>query len=100
MVKRLVLNAERFKRLVDGIILQFDKDESPFTPKKYYRDITSQLIGALVLASLKDLDIIGYYRYASVFLRLYDLNGYQTLLDTIDPSTEPLPEQYVGDVTT
>jgi len=49
-------------------------------------EITSRVVGDMVIERLKDLDHIAYIRYASVYLRMVDLHA---IRDEIDKLLEP-----------
>jgi len=46
-------------------------------------EVSSRVIGDMVIAGLKELDQIAYIRYAIVYLRLHDLHALRTEIDRL-----------------
>lgn len=46
-------------------------------------EVSSRVVGDLVIAGLKDLDLVAYIRYAIVYLGLEDLNSIRGEIDTL-----------------
>ena len=46
-------------------------------------EITSRVVGDMVIERLKDLDHIAYIRYASVYLRMADLHAIRDEIDKL-----------------
>lgn len=47
-------------------------------------EISSRKIGGIVMEKLKDVDFVGYIRYASVYNAFEDLKDFQKLMDDIN----------------
>ena len=46
-------------------------------------EVSSRVVGDLVIAGLKDLDLVAYIRYAIVYLGLEDLNAIRDEIDSL-----------------
>jgi transcriptional repressor NrdR len=46
-------------------------------------EVSSRVVGDLVISGLKDLDQIAYIRYASVYLQLDDLHAIRDEIDRL-----------------
>lgn len=55
-------------------------------------DVTSQTIGAYVMAGLKGLDPVAYVRFASVYRDFCEVADFQEVLGEIEATASPAPE--------
>jgi transcriptional repressor NrdR len=46
-------------------------------------EVSSRVVGDLVIAGLKEMDLVAYVRYAIVYLGLEDLNAIRGEIDTL-----------------
>ena len=46
-------------------------------------EVSSRIVGDMVIAGLKDLDLVAYVRYAIVYLGLEDLNAIRGEIDAL-----------------
>ncbi len=70
-------------------------------------EVSSRIVGDMVIEGLKNLDPIAYIRYAIVYLGLDDLESVRTEIDkllaeqteedTVEPSSPPVPVPVKGD---
>lgn len=83
-------------KIVEGVIKSFDKrpvsidlirhlaDEvEREVRRKEVAEISSKLIGRMVLKRLKNIDKVAWMRFASVYFELTDLGEFEKLLDKI-----------------
>jgi transcriptional repressor NrdR len=77
---------EEFNRdkLLDGIRLSCTKREVETSLQKMGREeVSSRVVGDMVIAGLKQLDQIAYIRYAIVYLQLSDLLSIRKEIDRL-----------------
>ncbi|MCJ2017730.1 MULTISPECIES: transcriptional regulator NrdR [unclassified Methylobacterium] len=72
---------ERIERLVSGITRQLESAGEP--------EVTSEVIGELVMAGLKGLDDVAYVRFASVYKNFREAKDFEDLLGTLSDGTLP-----------
>ena len=61
-------------------------------------EITSQEIGEMVLSRLRDVDIVSYIRFASVYREFGDIDSFMAEIKKINKNKKKLPkEQLEGD---
>ncbi|MBL8251112.1 MAG: transcriptional repressor NrdR [Candidatus Competibacter sp.] len=53
------------------------------------RELSSQRIGEWVMEELRDLDQVGYVRYASVYLSFEDVNAFREEIERLQKTPEP-----------
>lgn len=71
-LRKRPVDPDRVERAVSGIVRQLESSGE--------QDIASDDIGALVMEVLKNLDDVGYVRYASVYKDFRDPKDFQELL--------------------
>ncbi len=71
-LRKRPIDPERVERAVSGIVRQLESSGE--------QDISSDDIGALVMEVLKNMDDVGYVRYASVYKDFRDPGDFQELL--------------------
>lgn len=71
-LRKRPVEADRVERAVSGIVRQLESSGE--------QDISSDDIGALVMEVLKNMDDVGYVRYASVYKDFRDPKDFQELL--------------------
>lgn len=60
-------------------------------------EVTSQLIGELVMERLRQLDDVAYVRFASVYREFRDLDSFMRELERLIRQTPPLPDGAGGE---
>lgn len=83
-LRKRPIEADRIERAVSGIVRQLESSGE--------QEIASDDVGALVMEVLKNLDDVGYVRYASVYKDFRDPNDFQELLGELGghlPTVEP-----------
>lgn len=80
-----VISPERINRIAVGIAESIDGTSyvDMVNNRGMYKLVSTRVIGQMVMESLKELDLVAYIRYASVFNRFSDVKQFQTLLDTL-----------------
>ena len=69
------ISADQINRLVDEIETEiFNREE---------KEVSSSLIGEIVMDKLKDLDAVAYVRFASVYREFKDINTFMNELKKI-----------------
>lgn len=58
------------------------------------REVPSQLVGELVMAELKKLDLVAYVRFASVYKSFEDIDAFATMIAEMRSSGRRNPENY------
>ena len=76
------VNASRLETVVDDIELALQQRSN--------RDVTSQDIGEMVLAQLKDLSEVAYVRFASVYRQFQGISDFVATLEDMHTSPETL----------
>jgi transcriptional repressor NrdR len=69
------VSAEDIERLVGGVEADLQKMGKA--------EVSSRVVGDLVISGLKELDHIAYIRYAIVYLRLHDLHALRNEIDRL-----------------
>ena len=69
------VSADAIERLVGGVESELQK--------KGKAEVSSRVVGDLVINGLKELDQIAYIRYAIVYLRLHDLHALQNEINRL-----------------
>ena len=69
------VSADDIERLVGGVESELQK--------KGKAEVSSRVVGDLVINGLKELDQIAYIRYAIVYLRLHDLHALQNEINRL-----------------
>ena len=69
------VSADDIERLVGGVESELQK--------KGKAEVSSRVVGDLVINGLKELDHIAYIRYAIVYLRLHDLHALRNEIDRL-----------------
>jgi transcriptional repressor NrdR len=77
------ISAERLHRIVASVLLQIDGQAIHGYDKPQHVAVTSQKIGALCLASLKELDDVAYIRYMSIFRHFHTKTDYMALITSL-----------------
>ena len=76
------LTASRLESVVDELELTLQQRNA--------RDVSSEEIGELVLAELKQLSQVAYVRFASVYRQFQGINDFVATLDGLDSKTTKL----------
>ena len=76
------VNASRLETVVDDIELALQQRSN--------REVTSQDIGEMVLAQLKDLSEVAYVRFASVYRQFQGISDFVATLEDMHTSPETL----------
>jgi transcriptional repressor NrdR len=69
------VSAEAIERLIGQVEAELQKQGKP--------EVSSRIVGDLVIRGLKELDQIAYIRYAIVYLRLSDLRALRSEIDRL-----------------
>lgn len=75
-LRKRPVEAERIDRLVNGIVRQLESIGEG--------EVTSQMIGELVMEGLKGLDDVAYVRFASVYRNFREAKEFSELLDELN----------------
>lgn len=71
-LRKRPFDAERIEKLINGIVRRLELlGES---------EVSSHVIGEMVIESLKDLDIVAYIRFASVYKDFKDAGDFKTFI--------------------
>jgi transcriptional repressor NrdR len=74
-LRKRPVEPERIERLVNGIVRQLESSGEG--------EVTSQMIGELVMEGLKGLDDVAYVRFASVYRNFREAREFGELLDEL-----------------
>ena len=75
-IRKRDIDPEKIERMVTGIIHQLEsKGES---------DIPSNLIGSLIMAALRELDMVAYVRFASVYKNFRAVGDFEDFVGELD----------------
>lgn len=80
-LRKRQVDAERVERMISGIIRQIESSGDA--------EITSQVLGRLVMEGLKNLDSVGYVRFASVYSDFQHVEDFQTVLAELSADDGP-----------
>ena len=65
-------------------VFAFPAPNAPYRPRILCKaEVSSRIVGDLVMATLKEVDQIAYIRYAIVYLGLDDLQSIRTEIDQL-----------------
>lgn len=71
-LRKRPVEPDRIDRMVNGIVRQLESQGEP--------EVTTQLIGRLVMDGLKALDSVAYVRFASVYRNFRDTGDFEDLI--------------------
>ena len=80
-LRKRPVEPERVERMVNGIVRQLESAGEA--------EVTSQMIGELVMEGLKSLDDIAYVRFASVYRNFREAREFGELLDELSGEDGP-----------
>ncbi len=84
-LRKRPVDPERIERMVSGIVRQLESTGES--------DITAELIGRIVMESLKQLDGVAYVRFASVYRNFREAKDFQELVDELPENMPVLPDK-------
>jgi transcriptional repressor NrdR len=67
------INAERVEQMISGIVRQLESQGEP--------EVSSSVIGELVMAALQNLDQVAFIRYASVYKDFTEVRDFKEIVD-------------------
>jgi transcriptional repressor NrdR len=74
-LRKRPVDHERIDRMINGLVRQLESSGES--------DVQSETIGHLVMEGLKNLDEVGYVRFASVYRNFRDTEDFKTVLDEL-----------------
>jgi transcriptional repressor NrdR len=80
-LRKRPVEPERIERMVNGIVRQLESMGEG--------EITSQMIGELVMEGLKGLDDVAYVRFASVYRNFREAKDFGELIDELSSDDTP-----------
>lgn len=80
-LRKRPVDPERIERMVNGIVRQLESMGEG--------EITSQMIGELVMEGLKGLDDVAYVRFASVYRNFREAKDFGELIDELSADETP-----------
>lgn len=78
-LRKRPVEQERIEKLVSGIVRKLETQGE--------NEVPSQKIGELVMEELRQLDAIGYVRFASVYKNFREMRDFETVLGEINKNT-------------
>ncbi len=78
-LRKRPVQEERVERIVTGIVRQLESSGEA--------DIPSKQIGELVMETLKEVDPVGYVRFASVYRNFREAKDFEAFLGTLGEAT-------------
>ncbi len=79
-LRKRPVSEERVERIVNGIVRQLEASGE--------NDIESKQLGELVMETLRDVDAVGYVRFASVYRNFREAKDFETFLGSLDETAE------------
>ena len=71
-LRKRPVDPERVERMINGIVRQLESSGEP--------EVTSEAIGELIMAGLKNLDSVAYVRFASVYRNFREAKDFENLI--------------------
>ncbi len=78
-LRKRPVQEERIERIVNGIVRQLEASGE--------NDISSKQIGELVMETLKEVDSVGYVRFASVYRNFREAKDFEAFLGSLGEAT-------------
>jgi len=78
-LRKRPVQEERIERIVNGIVRQLEASGE--------NDISSKQIGELVMETLKEVDPVGYVRFASVYRNFREAKDFEVFLGSLGEAT-------------
>ena len=75
-IRKRDIDPEKIERMVTGIIRQLESTGES--------DIPSNLIGSLIMAALRELDMVAYVRFASVYKNFKEAKDFEQFIGNLD----------------
>ena len=75
-IRKRDIDPEKIERMVTGIIRQLESTGES--------DIPSNLIGSLIMAALRELDMVAYVRFASVYKNFRAVGDFEDFVGVLD----------------
>ena len=79
-LRKRPVEPERVERMVSGIVRRLESTGE--------NEVTSSMIGELVMEGLKQLDDVAYVRFASVYRNFREPKDFEKVLDELSPEPE------------
>ena len=81
-IRKRDIDPEKIERMVTGIIRQLESTGES--------DIPSSLIGSLIMAALRELDMVAYVRFASVYMNFRAVGDFEDFVGELDNPPNPI----------
>lgn len=88
-LRKRPFSPEKVEKMISKIVQQVESNTE--------NEITSQTIGALIMASLKEFDRIAYIRFASVYCDFKEPNDFKNFIGGLDDSKHDTRNLKSGD---
>ena len=75
-IRKRDIDPEKIERMITGIIRQLESTGES--------DIPSNLIGSLIMAALRELDMVAYVRFASVYKNFRAVGDFEDFVGELD----------------
>jgi transcriptional repressor NrdR len=82
-LRKRPVDPERVERMINGIVRQLESSGEP--------EVTSEAIGELIMAGLKNLDSVAYVRFASVYRNFREAKDFENLIGQLTADGLNLP---------
>jgi len=79
-LRKRPVDGERIDRMISGIVRQLEASGEAV--------VTSNQVGEMVMAALRDLDAVGYVRFASVYRDFREVSDFEDVLGEIERAPE------------
>ncbi len=79
-LRKRPVSEDRQERIVNGIVRQLEASGE--------NDIESKQLGELVMETLRDVDAVGYVRFASVYRDFREAKDFEAFLGSLDATAE------------
>ena len=82
-LRKRPVDPERVERMINGIVRQLESSGEP--------EVSSEAIGELIMAGLKNLDSVAYVRFASVYRNFREAKDFEHLIGQLTADDLTLP---------
>jgi transcriptional repressor NrdR len=82
-LRKRPVDPERVERMINGIVRQLESSGEP--------EVSSEAIGELIMAGLKNLDSVAYVRFASVYRNFREAKDFEHLIGQLTADDLNLP---------
>jgi transcriptional repressor NrdR len=84
-LRKRPVEGDRVERMVNGIVRQLESQGDS--------EVSSEVVGELVMEGLRSLDSVAYVRFASVYRNFREARDFHTLIDELANSPGEEPEE-------